>query len=237
MFLGTYEYRIDEKGRISLPPRFRDELRQGMVMTQGLEKCITVYSLAEWQRVSDRMAAQPANRSKARRIGRFTFATAFMADLDAQGRVAIPAPLRRYAGIEDAVVVAGVNNYFEIWSTDSWEAESSLMENEAWQISEGIEESTVAGPQAAAPHTPVLLQASVELIKVRPGGRFVDGTVGTGGHAEAILQGSSPGGPLLGIDADPKALEIAGRRLAPYGAGGDSGERQLQPPGGDLPGP
>lgn len=141
MFLGTYEYRIDEKGRISLPPRFRDELRQGMVMTQGLEKCITVYSLAEWQRVSDRMAAQPANRSKARRIGRFTFAAAFMADMDAQGRVAVPAPLRKYAGIDDAVVVAGVNHYFEIWSTASWEAESSLMENEAWQISEGIEES------------------------------------------------------------------------------------------------
>jgi MraZ protein len=141
VFLGTYEYRIDEKGRVSLPPRFRDELRQGMVMTQGLEKCITVYSLAEWQRVSDRMAARPPNRSKARRIGRFTFAAAFMADLDNQGRAAIPAPLRRYAGIEDAVVVAGVNNYFEIWSTASWEAESSLMENEAWQISEGIDES------------------------------------------------------------------------------------------------
>ena len=141
MFLGTYEYRIDEKGRLSLPPRFRDELRQGMIMTQGLERCLTVYSLAEWQRVSDRMAAQPANRSKARRIGRFTFATAFMAALDSQGRVAIPAPLRRYARIEEAAVVAGVNNYFEIWSADIWKAESSLMENEAWQISEAIEES------------------------------------------------------------------------------------------------
>lgn len=141
MFLGTYEYRIDEKGRVSLPPRFREELRGGMVMTQGLEKCVTVYSLAQWQRVSDRMAAQPANRSKARRIGRFTFATAFMACLDAQGRVALPVPLRRYAGIEDAVMVAGVNNYFEIWSTETWEAERSLMENEAWQISEAIDES------------------------------------------------------------------------------------------------
>ncbi len=141
MFLGTYEYRIDEKGRVSLPPRFREELRDGMVMTQGLEKCITVYSVAEWQRVSDRMAAQPANRSKARRIGRFTFATAFQANLDAQGRVPLPAPLRKYAGIDDAVMVAGVNNYFEIWSMQNWEAERSLMENEAWQISEAIDES------------------------------------------------------------------------------------------------
>jgi MraZ protein len=140
MFLGSYEYKIDEKGRTSLPPRFRDDLRQGMVMTQGLEKCISVYSVAEWQNISDKMAAQSASRSKARRISRFTFATAFMADVDAQGRVAIPAPLRRYAAIDDVAVLAGVNNYFEIWSKENWEAETGLMENEAWQISEGIEE-------------------------------------------------------------------------------------------------
>jgi MraZ protein len=139
MFLGTYEYRIDDKGRISLPPRFRDDLRQGMVMTQGLEKCITVYSLEEWQEISDKMASQPANRSKARRMSRFTFATAFVAEIDAQGRVAIPATLRKYAGIDDAALVAGVNNCFEIWSKENWAQESSLMENEAWQISEGIE--------------------------------------------------------------------------------------------------
>jgi MraZ protein len=139
MFLGTYEYRIDDKGRISLPPRFRDDLRQGMVMTQGLEKCITVYSLEEWQEISDKMASQPSNRSKARRMGRFTFATAFVAEIDAQGRVAIPATLRKYAGIDDVAIVAGVNNCLEIWSKDSWAQESSLMENEAWQISEGIE--------------------------------------------------------------------------------------------------
>jgi MraZ protein len=140
MFLGTYEYRIDEKGRTSLPPRFRDDLRQGMVMTQGLEKCIAVYSLGEWQKISDKMAAQSANRSKARRMGRFTFANAFMADLDTQGRVAIPTPLRKYAGIDDVAVVAGVNSYFEIWNKEDWEAESSQMESEAWQISEGIED-------------------------------------------------------------------------------------------------
>jgi MraZ protein len=142
MFLGTYEYKIDEKGRTPLPPRFRDDLRQGMVMTQGLEKCITVYPLEEWQNISDKMAAQSINRSKARRIGRFTFAAAFMAELDAQGRVAIPTSLRKYAGIDDVAVVAGVNTYFEVWSQENWEAENDLMENEAWQISEGIEERT-----------------------------------------------------------------------------------------------
>ncbi|MDM7999438.1 MAG: division/cell wall cluster transcriptional repressor MraZ [Dehalococcoidia bacterium] len=142
MFLGTYEYKIDEKGRTPLPPRFREQLHQGMVMTQGLEKCITVYPLEAWQNIADRLAAQSANRSKTRRISRFTFATAFMTELDAQGRIAIPPPLRRYAGIGDAAVIAGVNTHFEIWSRENWEAESELMENEAWQISEGIEDRT-----------------------------------------------------------------------------------------------
>ena len=77
--------------------------------------------------------------------------------------------------------------------------------------------ANLEGPQAAAPHTPVLLHSTVELLNVRPGGRFVDCTVGTGGHAESILQRCAPGGSLLGIDADPKALDIARERLAPYG--------------------
>ena len=140
MYLGTYEYRIDEKGRIPLPPRFREGLRPGMVMTRGLEKCIMVYPLSEWEKVSERMAAQSSSRSKSRRMNRFTFATAFMVELDAQGRVPVAGPLREYAGIGEAAVIAGVNHYFEIWSKNSWEAECGLMENEAWQISEGIEE-------------------------------------------------------------------------------------------------
>jgi MraZ protein len=86
------------------------------------------------------MASQSVNQSKSRRMGRFTFATAFMADMDAQGRVPIPTPLRKYAGIDDVAIVAGVNNYFEIWSKENWQAESNLMENQAWQISEGIED-------------------------------------------------------------------------------------------------
>ncbi len=81
----------------------------------------------------------------------------------------------------------------------------------------GYRGANLEGPRAAVPHTPVLLQTTVELLNVRPGGRFVDATLGTGGHAEAILQLCSPGGSLLGIDADPKALDIARQRLAHYG--------------------
>jgi len=77
--------------------------------------------------------------------------------------------------------------------------------------------ANLEGPQAAVPHTPVLLQTTVELLNVRPGGHFVDATLGTGGHAEAILHLCLPGGSLLGIDADPKALLVAQQRLSPHG--------------------
>jgi 16S rRNA (cytosine1402-N4)-methyltransferase len=77
--------------------------------------------------------------------------------------------------------------------------------------------ANLEGPQAAVPHTPVLLQTTVELLNVRPGGHFVDATLGTGGHAEAILHLCLPGGSLLGIDADPKALHVAQQRLSPHG--------------------
>ena len=140
MFLGTYEYRIDEKGRIALPPKFRESLRHGVVMTLGLERCIAVYPLAEWDKMSQRLEGQPLPRSKARRINRFMFATAFSAEVDGQGRIPLPASLRHYADIDSDAIVAGANTYFEIWSKTNWEAESSLMENQAWQIIETTEE-------------------------------------------------------------------------------------------------
>lgn len=139
MFLGRYEYRIDAKGRIPLPPRFRDELRQGLVITQGWERCITVYPLSEWTKIAERSATLPTAREKERRMKRFIFATAFSTELDAQGRVALPLPLRQYAEIGENIVVVGVNNYAEIWSEKNWKDESDLMGAEAWQISESTE--------------------------------------------------------------------------------------------------
>lgn len=139
MFLGRYEYKIDAKGRVPFPPKFREELRHGLVITQGLEKCITAYPLLEWKRIAERSATLPTARGKERRINRFAFATAFSMEIDAQGRVALPLPLRRYAEIGENVVIVGVNNYAEIWSEENWKAESDLMEKEAWQISESME--------------------------------------------------------------------------------------------------
>jgi len=140
MFQGSYEYRMDAKGRVPLPPKFREKLKQGLVLTQGLERCITVHTLSEWTRIAERSATASPTRSKERRMNRFIFANAFSMDLDAQGRVALPAPLRQYADIKENVVIVGLNNYAEIWSEKNWQAENDLIEQDAWQISESMEE-------------------------------------------------------------------------------------------------
>ena len=111
MFFGEFEYKIDEKGRVPIPPRFRRELKEGVVLTPGIEKCITAYPLSEWKKLAATLTTGSVTRSKLRRLNRAIFATAFSLNIDGQGRIALPIPLRQYAGIEDEVVIAGANNY------------------------------------------------------------------------------------------------------------------------------
>ena len=140
MFFGEFEYRIDEKGRIPIPPKFRRELKEGVVLTPGIEKCITAYPLAEWRKLATKLTTGPITRAKLRKLNRAIFATAFSMPIDGQGRVTLPMPLRQYAGIEDEVVVAGANNYLELWNKEQWESEKATSQEEAWQIIESLEE-------------------------------------------------------------------------------------------------
>jgi len=140
MFLGEFEYKLDEKGRVPLPPKFRRELREGVVLTPGVERCILVYTLAEWKKLAASLTSGPVARSKLRRLNRAIFATAFSLNIDGQGRIALPVPVREYAGIEDEVVVVGANNYLELWNKEQWEAEKTISQEQAWQIIESLEQ-------------------------------------------------------------------------------------------------
>jgi len=140
MFLGEFEYRVDEKGRVPIPPKFRRELREGVVLTPGVEECILVYTLAEWKKLATALTSGPVARSKSRRLNRAIFATAFTLNVDGQGRIALPVPLREYAGIEDEVVIAGANTYLELWNNEQWEAEKAISQEQAWQIIESLEQ-------------------------------------------------------------------------------------------------
>jgi len=138
MFFGEYEYKVDEKGRLALPSKFRREMKEGVILAKGEEKCITVYSLSEWKRLADSLAAKvitPANR---RKLNRALFGSAVQLSFDGQGRLVLPASLRTYAGISDTVMVVGVNNRVELWNNELWKAEKASAEEQASQIIESL---------------------------------------------------------------------------------------------------
>lgn len=139
LLLGQYEHTIDQKGRLAIPARFRARFRQGLVLTRGYERCITVYPIDEWQRLATMLASRPQTRSVNRRLSRFVFANAFPTELDGQGRVLLPQPLREFAEIGETVIVAGLMTHLEVWSRHRWDAERVQMDEQAWQLAEDLE--------------------------------------------------------------------------------------------------
>lgn len=139
MFLGEFEYRIDEKGRVPIPPKFRAFFRGGMVLVPGVEGCITAYPLAEWKKQADKLAEGSVSPSKMRMLRRALFANAFSTRIDRQGRIILPAPLKTHAEIVSEVVVIGANSYIELWNKVRWEEEKSIHQEQLWQLLEGLE--------------------------------------------------------------------------------------------------
>ena len=122
MFLGEYAHTVDEKGRITLPAKYRADLASGVVVTRGIDKCLFVFPMEEWKKLSDRVSALPLTDGQAREFRRLLFSGATDAELDKQGRVLLPQYLRDYAGLNSNVIVAGLNTHMEIWALDAWNA-------------------------------------------------------------------------------------------------------------------
>ena len=139
MFLGEFEYRIDDKGRMPFPPRFRSYFKDGVIVAPSPEKCLSVYTTAEWKKMADSLVAGGLPPSKLRKINRALFATAFYTNLDAQGRINLPMTLRQYAGLGEEIIVAGANNYIELWDKKAWDSEKNTDLSEAFQILESQE--------------------------------------------------------------------------------------------------
>jgi MraZ protein len=142
MFYGEFDYKIDDKGRLPIPPKYRNAFKDGLVITPGAEKCLTIYTAVEWKKLSSTLTNNPLSRSKMRKLNRVLFATAFSTRIDNQGRIAIPAPLRNHAEITEEVTVAGANSYLEIWNKALWEAEKADSQDQAWQIIESLENNS-----------------------------------------------------------------------------------------------
>jgi MraZ protein len=120
VFLGTYSPRLDEKGRLFLPAKFRDELAAGLVMTKGQERCLYVFAGAEFGRLTETLRAAPLTAKNARDYSRVFFASAHDEVPDKQGRVTVPPTLRDYAGLQRDCVVIGANTRVEIWDAEAW---------------------------------------------------------------------------------------------------------------------
>ncbi|GGL96513.1 hypothetical protein GCM10012279_12410 [Micromonospora yangpuensis] len=138
VFLGTHTPRLDEKGRLILPAKFRDELAGGVVITKGQERCLYVFPMPEFQRIAQQLHAQPMTNKAARAYSRVFFASAHDEVPDKQGRVTIPAHLRGYAALDRDLVVIGASTRVEIWDRAAWESYLADSEDDFADISEGV---------------------------------------------------------------------------------------------------
>ena len=121
MFLGTYTPRLDEKGRLILPAKYRDELAYGLVLTRGQERCIYVFSQREFEKQHEQLAQASLTSRKARDYARVFLSGASDEVPDKQGRVTIPQVLRTYGGLDREVTVIGAGNRIEIWDSAAWQ--------------------------------------------------------------------------------------------------------------------
>ena len=137
MFLGEFVHVIDGGGRLTIPARFRADLEAGLVLTRGLDRCLVIYPMAEWEQLAGRVSDLPITDRYARNFRRLVFANASDATLDKQGRVLIPPRLREYAGLDSEIVVTGLNNYIELWNPDFWSEERELVEGDDAAMEEG----------------------------------------------------------------------------------------------------
>jgi MraZ protein len=121
MFLGTYSPRLDDKGRLILPAKFREQLEAGVVVTRGQERCLYVFPLAEFERLAEQLRQAPVTSKQARDYLRVFLSGASDESMDKQGRITIPPTLRTYAGLDREVAVIGAGQRVEIWDAAAWE--------------------------------------------------------------------------------------------------------------------
>ncbi len=140
MFIGEYKHNIDEKGRLAVPAKFRDALKDGAVVTKGLDNCLFLYSRQEWKKKAEKFANMPISQSKARAFARHMLAGAMDVEFDKQGRVTLPGYLRKFGNLEKKAIIAGLYDRLEIWDEDVWEKYKEGPESETEDIAEALGE-------------------------------------------------------------------------------------------------
>lgn len=142
MFIGEYHHTMDEKGRLTIPSKFREELKETFIITRGLDHCLFIYPKEEWNRVVSKYKELP-NVKDARNFMRFFLAGASEVELDKQGRINIATPLVQYAGLEKDCIIIGVSDRLEVWSKERWEEFLSANEDSFSDLADNLFASNI----------------------------------------------------------------------------------------------
>ncbi|SDS10151.1 division/cell wall cluster transcriptional repressor MraZ [Microlunatus soli] len=138
MFLGTHTPKLDDKGRLILPAKFREELAEGLVITRAQDRCLAIYPMSTFVEMTKSISAAPTSVKQVRDFQRMLAAGASDETPDKQGRITIPQQLRGYAGLETNVVVVGAINRVEVWNTSAWEEYSGAQESAFAEMNEEV---------------------------------------------------------------------------------------------------
>lgn len=138
MLIGEYNHTLDEKNRMSLPVRFRKELGKSIVLSPGLDNCLSVFTVKEWQKISEKLSDSSMIASDNRSFSRFMFGQATQVEVDKNGRILIPENLKNRSKLGSKVIVIGVQNRAEIWNENAWNDYKKVVEKEADQLADKL---------------------------------------------------------------------------------------------------
>ena len=140
MLIGEYKHTLDPKKRLSLPSKWRKELGKKLVVTRGLDNCLFVYPLNEWQKISEKVSQLPLGQADTRGFNRFFLSGAVEVEVDSVGRILVPDFLKDFANLGTNVVLAGVNDRIEIWDEEKWIEYTRKIETQADTLAEKLGE-------------------------------------------------------------------------------------------------
>ncbi len=140
MFIGEYSHNLDDKGRLAVPAKFRTLLKDGAVVTKGLDNCLFLFPKKEWTALAEKLSHLPFSQARVRAISRMMLAGAVDASFDNQGRIMLPEYLRSFAGLKKKVIIAGLYDRMEIWDEEAWGAYKSGAEKDSTEMAEALGE-------------------------------------------------------------------------------------------------
>jgi MraZ protein len=140
MIIGQYNYNLDPKKRLTIPPKFRSVLSKGAILTRGIDGCLFLYPQKQWNELAEKLSKLPLSQVNARSFARVMIAGAMDVKLDSLGRILIPDYLKDYAKLDKRVVIAGLYDRIEIWNEENWQKYGATTGTQVENIAEGLKE-------------------------------------------------------------------------------------------------